>query len=337
MSRPALTVFLLYISLCLKAQPFSEKHRVFEKADSISAIYKNHSIENLKLLSDKLTKNLQDETEKFRVIYRWVCDNISNDYTLYTQNKRKREKLNNKPEKLRTWNRKLTERVTSKLIEDHSTVCTGYAYLVKELAYHAGIECRIIDGYGRTAHSNIGGPGYANHSWNAVKLDDKWFLCDPTWSSGEIDPAEGEFIKNFNPYYFLADPELFLRNHYPLDTSWLLVNNKPTLREFLDRPLIYKGAFFQYIVPENPETFSATITKGEELTFHFKRLDGIQIENLRMQILDGSESVSVLLQVDRSSNNLFKLNYTFKNRGTYVVHFYINDDIICTYEIKVTK
>ena len=63
-------------------------------------------------------------------------------------------------------------------------MCTGYAYLIKELCFLANIESEIIDGYARTVRSNIDALDMANHSWNAVKLNNKWYLCDATWSSG---------------------------------------------------------------------------------------------------------------------------------------------------------
>jgi transglutaminase/protease-like cytokinesis protein 3 len=91
-----------------------------------------------------------------------------------------------------------------------------------------------FDGYGRTAQSNIRGEGIANHSWSAVQLNRIWYLCDATRSSGAVDVAQSRFMRNFNDCYFLADPDLFVRNHYPLDSSWMLLAKKPTLHDFLN-------------------------------------------------------------------------------------------------------
>src|SRR5690606_27087132 len=102
------------------------------------------------------------------------------------------------PEGLKEWNRKSHPRVLQTLLRQHKTVCTGYAFLVKELAYHAGITCEVIDGYGRTPQANIEGDGIPNHSWNAVQLNNAWYLCDATWSSGTNDPQQAKFIKKYN-------------------------------------------------------------------------------------------------------------------------------------------
>jgi transglutaminase/protease-like cytokinesis protein 3 len=161
----------------LHAQNVYSEQNNFRKADSVAALYPHHSLQNLKALADKLTVPLSTEQEKFHAIYFWITHNIENDYGDYLQNKKMREKLNNNPKALKEWNRKFTVQVFNKLLNEHKTVCTGYAYLMKELAYHAGLSAVIVDGYGRTSQSNIGRPGYINHSWNAMQIDGQWYSC----------------------------------------------------------------------------------------------------------------------------------------------------------------
>lgn len=341
-SRQSINGFAIILIVILLRLPLQAQYPVhspvgYIAADSVAGLYPHHSIADLKVLSDKLTKSLPDERDKFRAIYRWVCDNIENDYSLYTQNKRKREKLNDKPEALKEWNRKFTKRVTKKLLEDYSTVCTGYAYLIKELAYYADIDCKIIDGYGRTAHSNIGGLGYANHSWNAVQLVNTWYLCDATWSSGEIDTQKGLFIKKFNPGYFLADPELFVRNHYPLDTAWILMKKKPSLRTFLDGPLVYKNAFIYQILPLSPETFHITRRRGETLIFHFSKLASQQNPKVQLQVVQGSVTNSYFPQVHHDNHEHDFIEHIFNGKGAYDVHLLVNGDYVFTYHVEVVK
>ena len=148
-----LLVFVLCFSVRLQAQIPAFRARDFHKADSVAALYPGHSLTGLKSLADKLTKPFSTDTDKFRAIYRWVCNNIENDYGLYVKNKSRREKLQNRPEELKQWNKKLSPLFFQKLLREHKTVCTGYAYLVRELSFLAGLSCKIIDGYGRTAES----------------------------------------------------------------------------------------------------------------------------------------------------------------------------------------
>lgn len=326
-----------FFSGSLQAQRRSFADYDFRQADSVADLYPNHSLADLKHLADKLTKPLSTDEEKFRAIYRWVCNNIENDYGLYVKNKRKREKLKDDSEALHQWNKKFAPQVFKKLLREQRTVCTGYAYLLRELSYHAGLNCKIIDGYGRTAHANIGGPGMANHSWNAVLLNNQWYLCDATWSSGVVDPQQANFIKQFSEGYFLADPALFVRNHYPLDTSWILQNDKPTLQEFLNGPLIYKGALNHQVSPLYPETFEVTATKGERLTFHFHLMKDQQIEKAALQIIRGSYTKSVYPEVQQDSNVGYFIDHTFKRKGNYVVHMLLDGDPVFTYSVKVSN
>jgi hypothetical protein len=300
-------------------------------------LYPNHSLADLKSLSDKLTRPLVTDVDKFRAIYSWVCTNIENDYELYVQNKSRREKLQDRPEELKQWNQKINHRFFQKLLHEHKTVCTGYAYLVKELAFHAGLTCRIINGYGRTIESNIGGSGIANHSWNAIQLNNQWYLCDATWSSGAIDPEQKKFIKQFNDAYFLTPPSLFVRNHYPLDSTWILVPDKPTLREFLDAPLIYNKLITYKVLPIFPKTFQVAAIKGKKFTFSFIRESDLKIEKVELRIIQGTTPISVYPQLYKDASGLYTIDYVFSRKGPYIVHLLFNDDYVFTYSVKVSN
>lgn len=327
----------LIIGHSVKGQLSDFSNYNFNSADSIAAIYVKHPIDNLQELSEKLTSSLPSDLEKFRAIYKWVCDNIENDYEFYLKNKRMREKLNDNPVELKEWNRKFHPKVFNKLVKEYKTVCTGYAYLIKELAYYANIEVELINGYGRTAQANIGGAGIPNHSWNAVNLNDKWYLCDATWSSGSINPQQSSFLKEFSEGYFLSDPNLFIKNHYPLDTNWIFLEQQPALEEFLNGPLIYKGAFNHQIVPTQPSTFHISIKKGESLTFSFSSKLDLTGKTVEIQQRRGSSEISAYSRVYKNSNGLYCLDQPFNRRGIIDVHLLINHDYIVTYSIEVLK
>lgn len=305
----------------------------FAKADSIAARYPRHSLRDLRALAGKLTRPLSNEAEKFRAIYTWVCTNIANDYGLYLKNERQRQKYTD-PAARMAWNREFSKRVFEKLLHEHKTVCTGYAYLVKELAYHAGINCVVVDGYGRTTQSNIRGDGIANHSWNAVQLNNKWYLCDATWSSGAIDARTGRFVQKYDTVYFLTDPALFIRNHYPLEATWMLLNRKPTLHEFLNRPLIYSTIFRYNVRTLLPETFDVTTSKGSIVSFQWETGHGKHPETVALQV-KGNGSFDMLYPEVCNDAGIFSVDHTFRNKGTYVVHFLMDGSYAYTYTVHV--
>ena len=81
------------------------------------------------------------------------------------------------------------------------------------------------------------------HAWNAVKLDDRWYLIDTTWDAGGVD-AEG-FHKRYGTSYFLTPPEVFLSKHYPDEDRWQLLPVARTPGEFLRMPPL-RPQFFGY-------------------------------------------------------------------------------------------
>ena len=322
---------IIAFATCVNAQkPRTDKYN-FRKADSVAALYPNHSLQNLPALARKLTGSLTTEQEKFRSIYSWISQNIGNDYEFYTRNKKKREKLDDNPEALKEWNEKFRTRVFTKLLKEHKTVCTGYAYLMRELSYHAGLTAVIVDGYGRTSQSNIGGKGYANHSWNAIQIDGEWYLCDATWSSGALNLQERTFVKKFDDVYFMADPSLFVFNHFPLDSSWMLLEDKPTLDQFLNGPLVYSGVHRYHVQPKSPATFEVAASKDQMVLFRISKNNEENGNRITLQV-NGSV-VTPKVSIDEEGFQC--IEHVFHSRGKHTVHVLCDDDYVLSYSVSV--
>ena len=54
-----------------------------------------------------------------------------------------------------------------------------------------------------------------DHEYNVIKLDNKWYPIDSTWGTGHIEGKK--FIKSYNEFYFLVDPKLLIKTHFPAD------------------------------------------------------------------------------------------------------------------------
>ena len=216
--------FLIFtFALTLHAQRTDFNEISFEKADKIAQRYKGEDLYSLPILTLRLTAQLETDVERFRAIYSWVCRNIKGDYNLTSENEHKRRKFKNSPEALALWNEQCKRQVFKRLREDKETLCTGYAFLVKDLANLAGIECEIVHGYGRMNGAKFADTAMANHSWNAVKLNGKWYLCDATWSSGIIDMNTYLFEFDFDDSFFLMHPQEFAKSHQPTEQQWTLL------------------------------------------------------------------------------------------------------------------
>jgi hypothetical protein len=298
------------------------------KADSMAGLFPHHSLADLKVLSNKLTGPLTTDEGKFRAIFKWVCLNIENDFDAADQNLKKRRTL--KDEELKQWTREFSGRTMRILFQQYKTVCTGYAYLVRELARHAGLPCEIVDGYGRNVNSNIGGQGFVNHSWNAVLLNGRWYLADPTWASGAVFAPTRTFIPRFEECYFLADPVLFVRNHYPLNTTWTLLSEPPSLETFLNAPLIYVNAFRYNVHPVLPATFRITATKGEKVSFMLGKSCVVNPANVKFLVGNGVSHTKVPYV-----ESGYSVSHTFSRKGVYAVHFTVDDQYVASYEVTI--
>lgn len=304
----------------------------FKKADSIAELYARHPLNDLKLLSDKLTRSLSTDVEKFRAIFKWVCLNIESDYALFVENKNMRGKLNG--EKLAKWEKDFAKRVFSTMTAHHRTICTGYAYLVKELAFHSGMNCRIIDGYGRHAKANIGGSGVVNHSWNAIELAGKWYLCDPTWSSGTIDNHTQAFVRKFDDAYFLPEPSLFVHNHFPLDSKWILFRPEPDLHTFLNAPLVYIGSFRCGVEPVAPALFNVEVDRESDVFFQFTKANGDEPTRVTLYV-ENTRVADSFVRESCEGFDIYSTHYKFSKRGTYAVHVRLNGNLVLSYNARV--
>ena len=217
-------IFLLLFSfvLTLQAQRADFKEINFAKAEYTADRYQGEALTNVPELVYGLTSQLETDAMRFRAIYYWVTHNISGNYDLMAKNVRSRKKLKNDPEGVYQWNDQFKKEVFTTLLQDKETICTGYAYLIKVMCSLAGIECEIIDGYAAN-DLKIKNLDLPNHSWNAIKLNDTWYLCDATWSAGYTDMSTYLFEFDYDNSYFLQEPDAFIKSHQPLDKKWTLL------------------------------------------------------------------------------------------------------------------
>ena len=334
----SLQLIVLVIVFQSNAQISDFNHIDFKKADSIALSYHNETLYNLPQLAYKLTSNLDTDTERFRAIYRWVCANIANDYSLYLKNKHKRERFKDDSLKLKTWNDDFRKTLFQKLLKKKRTICTGYAYLVKELALLADLDCEIVQGYGRVSTTDIENLDLPNHSWNAIKIDDKWYLCDPTWASGIPNPESNRFTFQYNDGFFLAEPALFAVNHFPIEQKWTLLNEKSSsFEDFLTSPIIYGKAYENLKIHESPKRMHHIIKKNQKLTFKYQLKQTLEENEVQFLIDNGFNSWKTKPTYFKINNRSLTVEYIFSSIGFFDVHLYMKNDLIATYTVKVDK
>ena len=172
-------------------------------------------------------------------------------------------------------------------------------------------------------------------SWNAVKLNKNWYLCDPTWASGIPNLETNEFKFYYNDGYFLANPKLFIINHFPLDKKWSLLESTPNFDEFLAAPILYGKAYTNLIGHDTPKQMHHLIQKNETVKFKYQLQKAIDIKDVRFLIDNGFKSITVKPSRIEMDNLSLTLEYQFDKIGYYDTHFLIGKDLIATYTFKV--
>lgn len=229
--RRYILILLFIFILPLQAQRSDFNEINFSIAENKAKLNKGKGLYNLPSLVYNLTAHLKTDVERFRAIYFWVCHNIRGNYDLMYKSERAFIKYKDDPEALGLWNKDFQKEVFIKLRTKNETLCAGYAYLIKELTSLAGIECEIVYGFGELNKVKFKNMEVPNHSWNAVKLNGKWYLCDATWSAGFIDMSNLFFEYSFDNSFYLMEPSEFIKTHRPLEEKWILMQQELVLSE----------------------------------------------------------------------------------------------------------
>ncbi|RYY98666.1 MAG: hypothetical protein EOO11_07370 [Chitinophagaceae bacterium] len=178
-------------------------------------------------LAARLTAPFRSDREKVRALFRWVAHNIAYEARGPRSVRPARDTaLDGLP---------LDERVAYSVLRRRAGVCENYARLFNCLCRFAGIRSEMVAGYVRNEDDRSDRGLLPNHSWNAVYFDSAWHLLDATWAAGYVR-ANREFVRAYDEFYFLTPPEQLVRNHYPEDLRWTLLQTIPPMRELRYSP-----------------------------------------------------------------------------------------------------
>jgi len=206
-------LFFSFVELCF-SQDINPREFDYRKADSIALHLpksKKYSVDDLTIL---LTKNLNSDIEKYRVIFRWITDNIAYSFSNKTGD-------------------------VEKVLQKRVAVCMGYAALYQAMCRKAGLECETVQGFAKIATDDIGTKlTKTNHSWNVITISGKSFLVDATWAAGNYN---GKFVKDYDESYYLTEPRYLILSHLPEDSKYQFLDTLISTETFIKYPIVYSG------------------------------------------------------------------------------------------------
>src|SRR5690606_24598150 len=127
----------------------------------------------------------------------------------------------------------------------------------------------VIHGYART-NDGRKFPFRANHSWNAVRIENEWHLLDVTWASGYIDSRSNIYVARTDEKYFLTPPSQFIYDHYPEDIGCTLLDDPPVLREYKKSPFLHSAYRTNHITSFSPANGLLEASVGDTLVFEIE-------------------------------------------------------------------
>lgn len=146
------------------------------------------------------------------------------------------------------------------VFETRNAVCSGYAKLMQAMAAELDIDVIYVVGDARAALEEGSGLG---HAWNAVFLDEHWYLIDVTWDAGHV--GEEGFVADYGIDYLLTPPNVFGLNHYPDDDKWQLRVDPISRGDFLRQPAMTPAFYRQGFELLAPDRSQITVNRRAEV------------------------------------------------------------------------
>lgn len=298
---------------------------------------KNNRVVTPADLATELTASLTTESDKVKAIFYWITDNIA--YRTRANTVRRKRDIPIIDDISDTVALKpLDERVAETVLEDRVAVCDGYARLFKTLCSYSGIRSEVINGYARTEASRRIQRFRPNHSWNAVMIDSVWHLLDVTWASGYITWHGNEFVRQRDHQYFLTSPEQFIREHYPDDLRWALMDDPPLMPEFRHSPFKQKSFTKYQITGYTPQQGVIELIQGDTVEIVLQTANALKDSRVSSDpFLDTAiyNSPTTALLVPQAEINNIVYRYIAQSTAVQWLYILYNDDIILRYRLKV--
>lgn len=206
------------------------------------------SYADTKELAYALTCNFPDPVDKARAIYDWIAFNIAYDANSYLKGR-------------------VPPQSAQSTFQNRTAVCAGYSRLFQELADFTGIQCVSIAGFGKGFGFDPLVPQVSgcNHEWNAVYIENEWRMVESTWGAGYIDTS---FHFQFNPKYFLVNPDEFIYQHMPMNEDHQYTTYRYTWEQFFALNSLTPDFWSSGVALQNYINCGSLVqaTQGEEIS-----------------------------------------------------------------------
>lgn len=202
----------LLLSFCFSLLSFGQANVGYTLVDAKMTAIPANVTNSTEEIAKYINANFKTENDKIRAVFYWTASNIGYDVeNMFAVN------ITETPQ----------ERIT-KTLKTKKGICGDYAAIFNEIANLVGVKSVVVDGYTKQE----GKVASLAHAWCAAKIENKWYLFDPTWGSGYVN--NNKYTRKINNAYFKVAPQKMINSHMPFDYLWQFVNNPITNQEFID-------------------------------------------------------------------------------------------------------
>ena len=202
----------LLLSFLFSLLSFGQANVEYTLVDAkMTAIPANATV-STEAIAKYINANFKTENNKIRAVFYWTASNISYDVAnMFTVNIEETPK----------------DRIT-KTLKTKKGICGDYSTIFSEVANLVGVKSVVVEGYTK----QDGKVATLAHAWCAAKIENKWYIFDPTWGSGYVN--NNKYTRKINNNHFKVAPSKMINTHMPFDYLWQFMNYPITNQEFID-------------------------------------------------------------------------------------------------------
>ncbi|WP_395045031.1 transglutaminase domain-containing protein [Flavobacterium sp.] len=311
--RIFLFISLFFISVFSNLQAQNQYDAIDKKIDAMPNSFEESTTQIVKYINDNFSSN----DDKIRAAFYWTASTISYDVENIS---------NQKP------NQSALEKVTNTL-KSKKGICMHYAQVFYDIMNKLEVKTILVDGYTKDIKGKVSN---LSHVWCASKIDEKWYLFDPTWGSGYVNDLK--FTRKLNNKFYKAEPKSLIATHMPFDYLWQFSEYPINNQEFYDSKLeaTNKTTIFDYLTEIQRHESLSDVEKSANSVERIKKnglknrmiIDKLEFANLKTGYFNHKESI---VKLDEIINNLKEAHRLFgefvKYRNNRFVPFQSDEDL----------
>ncbi|CAF0914554.1 unnamed protein product [Adineta steineri] len=243
---------------------------------------------SLQQLSDMIKSfcNGKSIVDQHWIIFYWITFNIEYDTVSY-------------------FTKNYKDQSSEGVFQNKKGVCAGYANIYKHLCDQIQLPCETVVGYskGYGFEDHDGAPTGTDHAWNAVQIDNHWYLMESTWGAGILNDKKA-FERQFNSYYFLPRPNEMIYHHLPEDKKWQLLETSIDMDEFMQMPKL-RPPYFDLnlelinpynrghvdLLPDRPHALVLVRVPSDVQLIADLKLNGVKLEGAQRIMFDSKKQI----------------------------------------------